>query len=65
MVPCSRFYVIRDGEYAGLYGEGPEYEALSSFTARVGNSNLNIALKAVDLANKLGLDAITTAEGIA
>jgi aldehyde:ferredoxin oxidoreductase len=65
IVPCSRIYVIREGDFAGLYGEGPEYEALSSFTARVGNSNLNLALKAVDLANKLGLDAITTAECIA
>ena len=65
IVPCSRVYVIRKGEYAGLYGEGPEYEALSSFTARVGNSNLDLALKAVDLANRLGLDAITTAECIA
>ncbi len=65
IVPCSRTYVIRGGEYAGLYGEGPEYEPLSSFTARVGNSNLNLALKAVDMANRLGLDAITTAECIA
>lgn len=65
IVPCSRVYVIKEGKYAGLYGEGPEYEALSSFTARVGNSNLNLALKAVDLANRLGLDAITTAECIA
>jgi aldehyde:ferredoxin oxidoreductase len=65
IVPCSRVYVMREGEYAGLYGEGPEYEALSSFTARVGNSDLNLALKAVDLANRLGLDAITTAECIA
>jgi len=65
IVPCSRVYVIREGEYAGLHGEGPEYEALSSFTARVGNSNLDLALKAVDLANRLGLDAITTAECIA
>ena len=65
IVPYSRVYVIREGEYAGLYGEGPEYEALSSFTARVGNSDLDLALKAVDLANRLGLDAITTAECIA
>jgi len=65
IVPCSRIYVIKEGEYAGLYGEGPEYEALSCFTARVGNSNLNLALRAVDLANKVGLDAITTAECIA
>jgi len=65
IVPCSRVYVIREGEYAGLCGEGPEYEALSSFTARVGNSDLSLALKAVDLANRLGLDAITTGECIA
>jgi aldehyde:ferredoxin oxidoreductase len=65
IVPCSRFYVVREGKYAGLYGEGPEYEALSSFTARVGNSNLDLALKAVDLANRLGLDSLTTAECIA
>lgn len=64
IVPCSRIFVITEGDYAGLYGEGPEYEALGSFTARVGNSNLNLALKAVDLANRLGLDAITTAECI-
>jgi aldehyde:ferredoxin oxidoreductase len=65
IVPCSRIYTIREGDYAGLHGEGPEYEALSSFTARVGNANLNLALKAVDLTNRLGLDAITTAECIA
>lgn len=65
IVPCSRLYVIREGKYAGLFGEGPEYEALSSFTARVGNSNLNLALKAVNLANRLGLDAITASECIA
>ena len=65
IVPCSRIYTIREGDYAGLHREGPEYEALSSFTARVGNANLNLALKAVDLTNRLGLDAITTAECIA
>lgn len=65
VVPCSRIYFIRKGKYAGLFGEGPEYEPLSSFTARVGNEDLDSALKAVDLANKLGLDAITTAECIA
>jgi aldehyde:ferredoxin oxidoreductase len=65
IVPCSRIYLVRKGDYAGLCGEGPEYEALSSFTARVGNSDLNLALKAVDSANRLGLDAITTAECIA
>lgn len=64
ILPCSRFYIIKSGKYAGLYGEGPEYEPLSSFTARVGNKDLQTALKAVDMVNKLGMDAITTAECI-
>jgi len=63
-IPCSRFYNIREGRFSGLKGEGPEYEALSAFTARVGNRDLALALKANDMANKLGLDALTTAECI-
>ena len=63
-IPCSRFYVIKRGKFAGLYGEGPEYEALGSFSSRVGNRDLDVALKANDLCNRLGLDALTTAECI-
>jgi aldehyde:ferredoxin oxidoreductase len=61
-IPCSRFYVVGEGEFSGLYGEGPEYEALGSFTSRVGNGDLGLALKANDLCNRLGLDALTTGE---
>jgi aldehyde:ferredoxin oxidoreductase len=64
-IPCSRFFVIKQGEFKGLYAEGPEYEAQGAFSARVGNSNLDVTLKANDLCNKLGLDVITTAECIA
>jgi aldehyde:ferredoxin oxidoreductase len=63
-VPCSRFYVIRKGGFTGLHGEGPEYEALGSFTSRVGNRDLNLALKANDMCNRLGLDILTTGECI-
>ena len=63
-IPCSRFYVVKEGKFAGLYGEGPEYEALGSFSSRVGNRDLNVALKANDMCNRLGLDALTTAECI-
>jgi len=63
-IPCSRFYNVREGRFSGLKGEGPEYEALSAFTARVGNPDLALALKANDTVNKLGLDALTTAECI-
>jgi aldehyde:ferredoxin oxidoreductase len=63
-IPCSRFYVVKHGEFAGLSAEGPEYEALGSLTSRVGNRDLNVALKANDMCNRLGLDALTTAECI-
>jgi aldehyde:ferredoxin oxidoreductase len=64
-IPCSRIYVVKEGRFGGLYGEGPEYESLGSFTSRVGNSDLELALKANDMCNKLGLDALTTAGSIA
>ena len=64
-IPCSRFYVVKDGRFAGLCGEGPEYEALGSFTSRIGNSDLGLALKANDRCNRLGLDALTTSSCIA
>jgi aldehyde:ferredoxin oxidoreductase len=63
-IPCSRFFVIRHGRFAGLFGEGPEYEALGSFSSRVGNKHLNVALRAIDMCNRLGLDALTTGECI-
>jgi aldehyde:ferredoxin oxidoreductase len=63
-IPCSRFYVVKSGEHAGLYGEGPEYESQGSFTSRMGNKSLETALKANDLCNRLGLDILTTAESI-
>ncbi len=63
-IPCSRFYVVKKGRFRGHFGEGPEYEVLGSFTARVGNSDLDVALKANDMCNRLGLDALSTSECI-
>jgi len=65
IVPCSRVYIIRSGKYSGFLAEGPEYEALGGFTSRIGNPDLDLALKSIDLVNRLGLDALTTAECIA
>jgi aldehyde:ferredoxin oxidoreductase len=60
-IPCSRVYSVREGPHRGLHGEGPEYEALGSFTSRIGNNDLELALKAIDLCNQLGLDILTVA----
>jgi aldehyde:ferredoxin oxidoreductase len=63
-LPCSRFYVVKGGRFDGLYGEGPEYESQGSFTSRMGNRDLDLALKANNMCNKLGLDILTTGECI-
>jgi aldehyde:ferredoxin oxidoreductase len=63
-IPCSRFLVVDDPRFPDLRLEGPEFEPLAGFTARVGNDDLALALKCVDLANRYGLDAITLSEVI-
>ncbi|MCJ7623625.1 MAG: aldehyde ferredoxin oxidoreductase C-terminal domain-containing protein, partial [Anaerolineaceae bacterium] len=56
---------INDPRFPGLRLEGPEFESLAGFSARVGNADLPLALKCVDLANRYGLDAISLSEVIA
>jgi aldehyde:ferredoxin oxidoreductase len=60
-IPCSRIYSIRNGIFKGLHGEGPEYESLGSFTSRIGNPDIELALYANNLCNDLGLDILTVA----
>lgn len=64
-IPCSRFLVVDDPRFPDLRLEGPEYEPLAGFTARVGNGDLPLGLHCVDLANRYGLDAIALSEVIA
>ena len=63
-IPCSRFLVVDDPRFPSLRLEGPEYEPLAGFTARVGNGDLALALKCIDLANRYGMDAISLSEVI-
>jgi len=65
IAPCSRYYVVPGG-YGGqdLNAEGPEFETLSGFTVRVGNSDLKLALKCAELVNRAGVDSITATECI-
>ncbi|MBW2130188.1 MAG: aldehyde:ferredoxin oxidoreductase [Deltaproteobacteria bacterium] len=63
--PCSRFYLVPEGfDGRELKGEGPEYETLAGFTARVGNPDLKVALKCAELVNRAGIDSITASEVI-
>ncbi|MGL5512563.1 MAG: aldehyde ferredoxin oxidoreductase family protein [Sporomusa sp.] len=61
-IPCSRFFNITQGRFAGLQSEGPEFEGLAGFSSRVGVTDLASSLKAVDLCNRYGIDVISTSE---
>jgi aldehyde:ferredoxin oxidoreductase len=63
-IPCSRFLAVDDPRFPDLRMEGPEYEPLAGFTVRVGNSDLALAIKCIDLVNRYGLDAIALSEVI-
>lgn len=64
-IPCSRYFRILEGPYAGLESEGPEFEGLAGFSSRLGIGDLGAALSGVDLCNRLGLDVISTSECLA
>lgn len=63
-IPCSRFLRITSGKFAGLAGEGPEFEGLAGFSSRIGNSDLEFSLWASDQCNRYGIDVISTSEVI-
>jgi len=64
-IPCSRYLIVEDPRFGTLRMEGPEYEPLAGFSARLGNSDLALTLRCIDLANRYGLDAISLSECIA
>jgi len=57
---CRHRYVIKDGKYAGTYGEGPEYTSQGAWGAEVGCRDFPTILYGNHLVNKLGLDTLET-----
>ena len=58
-IHCSRYFVSPDAE-----GEGPEYETLCSYTSRIGNDDLEFALKMNAYLNRMGMDSLSSGETI-
>jgi len=57
---CKKAYMVNEGTYAGVFSEGPEYEAIYSFGSNLANPNFGSVLYANYLCNTYGLDAIST-----
>jgi aldehyde:ferredoxin oxidoreductase len=58
-VHCSRYYLTGEVE-----AEGPEYETLCSYTSRIGNADLEFALKMNTFLNRMGMDSLSSGETI-
>jgi len=62
---CRHKYLIKDGPYAGTYGEGPEYTSQGAFGMEVGCNNFETILVGNHLVNKYGLDTLEIGSMIA
>jgi aldehyde:ferredoxin oxidoreductase len=64
-VICGRGTEIRDGQWQGQKGEGPEYETVNTLGPLCGVSDMNAITMANYLCNHFGLDTISAGASIA
>jgi aldehyde:ferredoxin oxidoreductase len=64
-IGCGKAIEIKEGPYAGVGGEGPEYETLAGFGAMLKIDDLAAISRANDLCNRLGLDTISASATVA
>ena len=64
-ISCGRSYVVKHGQFKGLYGEGPELAAMWSWGTQPQVTSLPAVLKADVLSNQLGIDCIEAGNTIA
>ncbi len=64
-VNCSKIAKVRQGPYAGSILEGPDYETLYSLGGLPENNDLDAIVKAHELCDRLGMDAMTAGNAVA
>ncbi len=64
-IGCGKAIEINEGPYAGVRGEGPEYETLAGFGAMLQIDDLAAISQANDLCNRLGMDTISASATVA
>lgn len=65
IIHCRHKYQIKEGPYAGTYGEGPEYTSQGAFGMEVGCNNFETVLVGNHLVNKYGIDTLEVGSLIA
>ena len=59
-VSCRHRYTLKEGSFAPLFAEGPEYTSLGAFGTMVDCKKMETVLTANHLVNKYGLDTLET-----
>ncbi|MFX1254626.1 MAG: aldehyde ferredoxin oxidoreductase family protein [Promethearchaeota archaeon] len=59
-VHCRHRYVLKEGPYAPIFAEGPEYTSLGAFGTMVDCNKMETVLVANHLVNKYGIDTLET-----
>lgn len=57
---CGNICLVKEGKYAGVVTEGPEYESCAMLGSNLGVDNFAAVLSANRLCDELGLDTIST-----
>jgi aldehyde:ferredoxin oxidoreductase len=59
-IGCGKAVEVKEGPYAGVAGEGPEYETLCGFGSNLQCDDLDAIAAMNDLCNRYALDTIST-----
>ncbi|MFX1532982.1 MAG: aldehyde ferredoxin oxidoreductase family protein [Promethearchaeota archaeon] len=59
-VHCRHRYILKEGPYAPIFAEGPEYTSLGAFGTMVDCNKMETVLVANHLVNKYGIDTLET-----
>jgi aldehyde:ferredoxin oxidoreductase len=65
VIGCKRTILVKEGTYAGLKADSPEFETLCMLGSNLLNDDLSLIAKANDLCNRLGMDTISVGGVIA
>jgi aldehyde:ferredoxin oxidoreductase len=57
-IHCRHKYIVPEGQYKGIYSEGPEYTTLGAFGTELECRRMETVLKGNYIANKYGFDTL-------
>ncbi|MEM3730419.1 MAG: aldehyde ferredoxin oxidoreductase family protein [Candidatus Bathyarchaeia archaeon] len=65
VIGCKRTVHVKEGKYASLRADSPEFETLCMLGSNLLNDDLSLIVKMNDLCNRLGMDTISVGAVIA